>query len=138
MVSGSLRGPMNTNQIGNLAEAKIIARAMERGYGVSLPFGDWRYDLIFDIEGKLLRVQVKTGKLREGVVVFPCCSFDASKGRRSYTAEEIDVFAVYCAGLDKCDMGTLEMTAATETSRRVTATRNNQKQGIKFATDFEF
>lgn len=52
---------MNVNQKGNLTELKVITAAVEMGCTVCVPYGDCdRYDQIWDINGKLLRVQVKT------------------------------------------------------------------------------
>jgi hypothetical protein len=47
---------LTTNQKGALAEAKIVAAAMELGFGVARPLGDERYDLIIDLRSRLLRV----------------------------------------------------------------------------------
>ena len=52
----------NHKAIGELSQAYIIARLIEIGYNVLVPYGDnLRYDLIIeDSEGKLQRVQCKT------------------------------------------------------------------------------
>lgn len=51
---------LSTKQIGNINEAKCLARFIELGYEVSIPYGDSaKYDLIVDINGKLLRMQCK-------------------------------------------------------------------------------
>lgn len=52
----------NTNKItrGNIAEMVVMLEATKRGITVSKPFThDARYDLIFDVNGKLYKVQIK-------------------------------------------------------------------------------
>lgn len=63
---------MNPKAVGELSEAEVIAHLVRTGRPVAIPFGNnQRYDLIVDEDGKLLRAQVKTGRLDErGVVTF--------------------------------------------------------------------
>jgi hypothetical protein len=52
---------MNTKAKGDIAEQAVILQALKRGWGVSKPIGDrLPYDLIFDVSGVLLKVQVKS------------------------------------------------------------------------------
>jgi hypothetical protein len=56
------------------------------GYLVSIPFGeDHRYDLVVEKDGILSRVQVKTGRLRNGVVMFNCYSSHGRVGKTAAT-----------------------------------------------------
>ncbi len=130
-------------QIGNISEAKILARALELGYEVALPFGEnCRYDMILDDRKELTRIQVKTGRLADGVVTFVTCSNNsqgAARGvRKEYTSEEIDAFAVFCPELEQCFLVPVTIGLTRMASLRVTEARNNQKQGIRLAKDFEF
>ena len=51
---------MNTKLKGDIAEQAAILHAMKRGWGVSKPLGDrLPYDLVFDVDGPLVKVQVK-------------------------------------------------------------------------------
>ena len=51
---------------GNITELEILTYITKLGYQVSVPFGDRaRYDQIWDVNGKLLRVQIKTTKLSD-------------------------------------------------------------------------
>lgn len=51
---------MNTKQKGDLAEQAAALEALKRGWGVLRPIGDnLPYDLVFDISGSLVKVQVK-------------------------------------------------------------------------------
>ena len=52
---------MNTKTKGDIAEQAAILHAFKRGWAVLHPVGDrLPYDLVFDVWGKLIRVQVKS------------------------------------------------------------------------------
>lgn len=54
---------ITTNQKGKQTELEILLYVTKLGYSVSIPWGDKdRYDQIWDINGKLIRIQVKTAK----------------------------------------------------------------------------
>jgi hypothetical protein len=50
---------LTTDQKGAFAESMIAAVAIGEGIGVSRPFTDERYDLIFDLGQRLWRIQCK-------------------------------------------------------------------------------
>jgi len=59
-----LFGPkQNPKAIGERSQAYIIARLLEAGYNVLIPYGDnMRYDVVIeDADGQFWRVQSKTG-----------------------------------------------------------------------------
>lgn len=84
---------MNSKDTGNLGEHLAILECLKLGIIVSRPLGDnARYDLILDINGKLLTAQVKTNnRAEEDMVSFPLTSSQAhrGKGRQTY---DVDVF----------------------------------------------
>lgn len=90
--------PLNSKQKGNLTELLCMAAFYSRGYNVCTPFGEnSRYDFIADIDGKLIRVQVKTARcLGNGSYAFSCKSTHACNQHKvkvqKYTKEEIDYF----------------------------------------------
>ena len=50
---------MNTNQAGKMTEVNVLSYLVNRGYSVSLPFGDKdRYDQIWDINNKLYVIPI--------------------------------------------------------------------------------
>lgn len=89
--------PENTKTIGERTEAVIIARFLLNGEVVLQPFGDnQRYDLVLDRGGEFVRVQCKTGRLKEnGVINFKCASNSGHAAPLDYRGQA-DVFAVYC------------------------------------------
>lgn len=92
----------DTKRVGDIAEARVIAALVEAGFKLLLPFGEnHRYDIAIDVEGSFHRIQVKSGRVRRGVVLFNCYSSHFHRGGtscRSY-AGEVDFFGVYCAQL---------------------------------------
>ena len=93
---------MNTNIIGKLTELKVLTYITELGYSISVPFGDKdRYDQIWDVNGKLLRIQIKTSRWKneqQKSIIFSCkTSYARSSGVRQhiYTKDDIDFFATY-------------------------------------------
>jgi PD-(D/E)XK endonuclease len=112
------------------------------GIGVAKPVGDERYDLIFDIDGSLVRVQCKLARRRGDVVTVRCYSARRSPGgllKRTYAAGEIDAFAAFCPELDRCYYVPYERVGnRTQVDLRLTPCRNNQRIGINWAENFEF
>ena len=60
----------NTKLTGDISELRVLAALVEAGYHVWLPYGEnHRADVVMeDGDGRLYRVQVKTGRLRGGVI----------------------------------------------------------------------
>lgn len=58
---------MSTKQKGDIAEQAAISPALKRGWGVLRPVGDrLPYDLVFDLDGCLVKIQVKTAWADQG------------------------------------------------------------------------
>lgn len=91
---------LTTQQKGITTEMYVAAYLLSLGYNVSQPLcQDSKYDLIVDVEGKLLRLQVKTArKTSSNSIEFNCRSTTTNsqynKSRR-YSPTEIDYFATY-------------------------------------------
>ena len=128
-----------TSGRGNVSELKVITAYAEAGFAVSVPLGGGvAYDLIVDTGMRLLKVQVKTGRLRNGCILFPTMRFSGHSGRgRRYDPGEIDLFAVYCHDNGQIYVMPLD-TSLTEGRLRCFETRNNQKQKIRWALEYEF
>ncbi len=57
---------MDTKLKGDIAEQAAILQALKRGWGVLKTIGDrLAYDLVFDVEDVLVRVQVKSAWFQE-------------------------------------------------------------------------
>jgi hypothetical protein len=137
---------MNTNRKGNISEAKVLQAFVQKDFMVLTPFGNGApYDLAVDLYGRLLKVQVKTGRLRNGCIIFPMRRFSGHIGKeqkygngRKYQAGEIDLFAVYCPDNDAIHLIPAELGQERSEGRlRVVNTKNNQQQKIHWADEFE-
>ena len=91
---------LTTQQKGITTEMYVAAYLLSLGYNVSQPMcQDSKYDLIVDVNGRLLRLQVKTARLSDtNSIIFNCRSTTKNSKThkaRSYSADEIDYFATY-------------------------------------------
>jgi hypothetical protein len=135
---------LTTDQKGNFAETAITAAAVKLGVEVYRPIGEGqRYDLIFDVDSQLLRVQCKWSTRYDDILVVRCYSTRRIAGgkivSRRYTEAEIDAVAVYCDALDRCYLLPVELwSGRRQIHLRLTPARNNQLLGINWARDFEF
>ena len=129
----------DTKRIGDISEMKVIAAFTERGFQVLLPFGEnHRYDLVVDDGENLLRIQVKTGRVRDGVIKYSCSSSHAHRGRatRPYFGE-IDYLAMYCPETEKVYLLPEKELTATKAHLRLSPPRNNMVQGVRWAAEYE-
>ena len=122
----------------------VAADLMRRGYKVALPYGeDWDYDLIVCRDGKKLeRVQVKYSCSKGEVIQVKCYSHSLTNGKarqtKHYTEQTIDWLAVYDADTGCCyyvpasELGT----GVSTLHLRLRQARNNQRIGIRYATDY--
>ena len=72
---------MNSKRIGNIGEAKVLAKFVEMGIPIYIPFGDdEKTDLIAEFDGKLNKIQVKTSiKSKNGCSIFDLTSSTAHR-----------------------------------------------------------
>jgi PD-(D/E)XK endonuclease len=133
---------LTTDQKGAVAELAIARAAAELGIGVWGSYTVERYDLIFDLRPKLVRVQCKWATRRGDIIVVPCYANRRNRDgllRTFYSADEIDAFAAYCADSDRCYFLSLETFARRSAIQlRLAPTKNNQRVGVNWASQFEF
>jgi PD-(D/E)XK nuclease superfamily protein len=133
---------LTTNQRGAVTEAAIVKAAIELGIGVFRPLMDERYDLILDLRPRLLRVQCKTAVVKGEIIIVRCYSTRRSAAglvKKTYTGEEVDAVASYAAELDRCFLIPIaRIDRRTGLQLRLGPTRNNQINGINWASDFDF
>jgi prevent-host-death family protein len=132
----------DSNRKGNVAELKIAAAATELGIPVLRPMTEHtRYDLVFELEGELVRVQCKWASVLDQVVrVHTRRSRYTPRGRiqRTYTVDEIDAVAAYCGKLDRCYLLPASLIAGKSMiCLRLTAPRNGQRAALNWAADYE-
>ena len=134
---------MTSNQKGAIAELAIAATAAKHGIIVSRPLTEGqRYDLIFDLGDKLLRVQCKSAaKVGTVIPIHVGGCYHSPRGyvRSTYDKSDIDAVAAYCPDLDRCYLLPMDLVARkTYLHLRLGPTKNNQSIGVKWAAHYEF
>ncbi len=132
---------MHSTDKGDLTKAVIVADLLKRGLRVLLPYGEnWRYDIGVEHNGRLIRIQAKTGILKSNVVQFRVCSvinnFSRLAVRRPYTAEEVDWFGIYCPQNERVFYVPIGVCGSSIFSIRLEPTRNGQMKGVNSAEHF--
>ena len=101
------------NLKGNVAELKIAAETTRLGIPVLRPMTEHgRYDLVFEVDRRLYRIQSKWGSVKGDVIVVTTGGSRLTPSgcvRSVYTAAEIDAVAVYCGDLDRCYLLPIEL-----------------------------
>ena len=131
-----------TTQKGAIAEAAITLAAIEMGIVVLRPAIEGRrYDLVFDIDHRLYRVQCKWAR-RTGAVLNvnleSCRHTPHGYVRTKYDRTEIDA-VVATARSSSAAIGCRSMSwkACGRSALRLTPAANNQQLAINFAADYE-
>jgi hypothetical protein len=130
----------NTKAIGDRSELEVALALARAGYTVSKPLGDsHRYDLIIDDGETLSRVQVKTGRLIAGSVVFRCYSTHTHRGgvaMRSYRGE-VEYLGVFCPETGDSYLVPESMAVDSTMHLRVAPTVNRQDRHIRWASRYK-
>jgi hypothetical protein len=125
----------DTKSVGDLSEVIVLYAFVTMGYQVSVPWGEnHRYDLIVEMDETLRRVQVKTGRLRMGSILFNAYSSHAHRnGRpRSYKGDA-DYFGVYCPDVRRVFLVPVADVTETVGCLRWERARNSQSRKIRWA-----
>lgn len=117
-----------------------MAALLRAGKSVLRPFGDnQRYDLVVDEgDGKFTRLQCKTARIKDGVLMFDTCSSQSHRGKgKQHYRGQVEAFAVYSPDLDRVYVVPVEQVGTRSASLRVTSSGNGQKKKVRLAQDFE-
>jgi PD-(D/E)XK endonuclease len=138
-VSADMEHP---KQKGDRTTLAVMLALRDAGFPILVPFGEnTRYDLVIDDGGELRRVQCKTGRLRNGAVIFAVCScyghhLKPGNARRHYHGE-VDLFAVYCPETASVYLVPIkDLDVKVSCALRVEPTRNRQRRRIRKAEDY--
>jgi hypothetical protein len=123
---------------GAIAEAKIYAAAVEAGIVAARPLTEGRrYDLIFDVGPRLLRVQCEWAKRKGDVIVLRTRTSRYTPSGyvwTTYAAHVVDGIAAYCPDLDQCLYVPIEEIAGKAVAHlRLSPARNGQRAGVTMA-----
>jgi hypothetical protein len=134
---------LTPSQKGAAAEAAITAAVIQLGFTVLRPLCEGRrYDLMFDLEPALLRVQCKLARRVGGVLAInlATCRYTPGAGyiRSRYSPAEIDAVAAYSPELGTSYLIPIEdISMRRSLHLRVDPTGNNQADRIRWARDHE-
>ncbi len=85
-------GVTSPRNMGDIVEARFLAKAASMGFGVLRPFGTERYDFVLDSGHRLSRVQIKSNRGRpEGGFWVKVSGYK----RVAYTPNDIDFLIAY-------------------------------------------
>ncbi len=109
------------------------------------PFGEnQRYDLLIEDGDRFIRVQCKTGRLRQGAVRFNTCSVNyhhpSNRGSKDYRHDyrgAADAFGVYCPDTDRVYIVPVDEVGTNVAALRVEPTKNSQRKRVRWAEDYE-
>ena len=125
------------SELGNAATATILAAFVKAELIVLVPFGDAHpYDLVVDNKTKFIRVQCKSGWIKNNVIITNLNTRSRKGGREGYSGLA-DIFAIYCAELGKIYLVPVRKNLKS-IYLRLSEPKNNQKKVINWARDYEF
>lgn len=131
---------MNSKQVGDTTEVKILSRFIETGYSVSIPWGDNdRYDMIVDMNGHLVKIQCKTARDGVGGIEFSTVSSSTHRtaGKKRNYKGQVDYFAVYSSTTFMVYLIPIsDISHGGSMKLRIEPTRNNQEKRINWAKDY--
>jgi PD-(D/E)XK endonuclease len=123
---------------GNAAEGAVLQALVAADIDVLIPFGSGQsFDLAAVTPTAILRVQVKSGRLRNGCVMFNTASTDHGRGRLDYRGRA-DVLAVHVASISRVFMVPVDDCPGYVGVLRLDPPRNNQRRRVRFAEDYAF
>lgn len=132
--------------VGDRTSAAVLARLTRIYDGVLVPFGDnQRFDLVVEDGRNFLRIQCKTGRLRQGAIRFNTCNFSyhhpKNRKRAEYSMQDYrgaaDYFGVYCPDTNGVYLAPVEAVGIRQGCLRVGQPRNGQSKRIRWARDYE-
>jgi PD-(D/E)XK nuclease superfamily protein len=132
---------LSTNQKGAIAEARIMAAAIELGIPVLKPAVEGlRYDIVFELGTRLVRAQCKWANRVKDVVVIrsrTCRHTPRGYVRTTYTAAEIDGIAAWCPDTRECYFVPIaDIEGHAHLSLRLAPARNNQRLLVHWASQY--
>ena len=129
-------------QKGNIGEAKCLAKMVELGIPVAIPFGDnERYDLIIEDKGQLKKIQVKYSSQQDspGSVIFKTASStNHTTNKHCDTYEnDVDGFLLYNGITDEVYYLPIETIGAKKTiTIRIEPSKNGQTKNCLMSQDY--
>ena len=125
----------DTHLIGNRSQAKIIARLTDFCKTILLPLGDGCcYDLVVHHEDKFITIQCKTGRHRNGAIVFNAYTVN-QKINTGYHGK-VDYFAIYSDQTQEVYLVPVSKVKVSRICLWLDRTQDNQTRHFLWAEDF--
>lgn len=133
---------MNSSQLGNIGEARVLSEFTKLGIPCYLPYGDGNMiDLIAQFNNKLNKIQIKTTASlnKNGAMEWKVTRQEGFHGSRAqYSVKDIDYFAFYCLETDMvCLVPFNEDFPTSSISIRLDNYQGNKLSTMRFAKDFQ-
>jgi len=112
----------------------VLAALVAAGKHVLIPFGQCRFDVAYEEDGRLVKVQCKTGVEKSGALWFKTHSM-VHGSIRDYR-DDVDHFGVYCHERREVYLLPVKELPATAAHLRLRPARNAQKARIRAAAPF--
>ena len=100
--------------------------------------GDWS-GVGLEIDGSFMRVQCKTGRLRDGCVIFRAQSVRSNSRKaviRDYK-DDVELFVVHCPDTGGLYVIPIDDATRTQGTLRIDPTANGQDRRVRWARDYE-
>lgn len=133
---------MNTSQLGNIGEVRVLSEFVKLGVPCYIPYGDGNpVDLIAQFNNKLNRIQIKStaGLNKAGAMEWKVTRQEGYHGQRAqYNVNDIDYFAFYCLETDiVCLVPFDENFPVSTLSIRLDNYTGNRLSTMRFAKDYQ-
>lgn len=131
--------PLSETQLkGRQTEIGVINSFLQAGYNVAEPYVADRYDLIVDINGRLLKIQIKTSRITEtGTIVFSTKNIHINTTGtcyKNYKNDNIDFFATMYK--NQCYLVPVQECGVSNCALRIEKPKNNATKNIRFIEDY--
>lgn len=133
---------MNTKQIGDISEAKVMTRILELGMIALQPVGDRaRYDLAMDDDGRIQKIQVKTVSFTKSgnflIRAYSRNKMSIGWVEKRYVGQ-VDFIAAYCRENGNCYLLPIDLFKNRGEITLCSIKPAKSRPGKYYATDFLF
>jgi hypothetical protein len=128
---------MNTREVGEIAQLQGEIAFKKSGYVVLNPIGhEQPYDFVAEKDGEFIKVQSKSGRIKNGSIDVHVCTYTAGE-TREYSKNEIDVFSIYVPKIDETYIVPVEEAPNQNMRLRVDEVTNNLPS-IRWADEYHW
>ena len=128
-----------SNQKGDIGEAAFVLASARKGYWTGKMPQDCPYDFVLDRkDGFMSRIQVKYRSMNSTGTILIKLVQKHHSNRQTYTADNIDYFAVYVSDIDKVFLVPVrDLEGVDEVTLRCVPTKNKQNKTVRMIDTYE-